>query len=407
MKRVNHPVHPLQPLHPLPPKNGRDVLSILSFLVGFVIVNFTISSAVRTFVLPRSAPDKLNAFLFRTWRRVFNLVLMRIERYETRDSIMALYAPIALMTLTPVWLFLITIGYAFMFWALGAEGWLKALSLSGSSLLTLGVTPPEGLWQTLLTFFEAATGMIMVALLIAYLPTIYATFQWRELLVTALATRAGEPPWGVTLLDRAYLVSRMGALHELWVEWESWFVDMEESHTSLGSTLFFRSQNPSRSWIIAAGAILDAAALYRAAVDLDPDPAADLMIRAGYLALRSIAKPFGFKIIDDPRFPDQPISVTRAEFDAACDQLRASGVPLKLDAQQSWLDYAGWRVNYDQTLLDLCDLIMAPEAPWSSDRSSGRWHLSPRFATPNRVRDPDLIYRAKKEAELPNVERHE
>ena len=139
MNGMIHPFHPVHPLHPFHPKSGRDVLSILSFLVGFVIVNFTISSAVRTFVLPRSAPDKLNAFLFRTWRRVFNLVLMRIERYETRDSIMALYAPIALMTLTPVWLFLITIGYAFMFWALGAEGWLKALSLSGSSLLISGV----------------------------------------------------------------------------------------------------------------------------------------------------------------------------------------------------------------------------------------------------------------------------
>ena len=85
MNGMIHPLHPVHPLHPLHPKNGRDVLSILSFLVGFVIVNFTISSAVRTFVLPRSAPDKLNAFLFRTWRRVFNLVLMRIERYETRD----------------------------------------------------------------------------------------------------------------------------------------------------------------------------------------------------------------------------------------------------------------------------------------------------------------------------------
>ncbi len=383
------------------------MLAILSFVIGFVIVNFTISSAVRTFVLPRSTPDKLNSFLFRTWRRVFNLVLVRIQRYETRDSVMALYAPIGLMTLTPVWLALIAVGYAGMFWALGAGSWFEALSLSGSSLLTLGVMPPEGWPQTMLAFFEAATGMIMVALLIAYLPTIYATFQRRELLVTALATRAGEPPWCVTLLERAYLITRMSALSGLWEAWESWFVDIEESHTSLGSTMFFRSQNPSRSWITAAGAILDAAALYRAAVDIEPDPSADLMIRAGYLALRSIAKPFGSKVPDDPRFPDQPISVTQAEFDAACDRLQAVGVPLKEDRQQSWLSFAGWRVNYDHVLLDLCDLIMAPEAPWSADRSSGRWHLSPRFATPNRVRDPDLIKRAKKEAELPNIGRKE
>ncbi len=378
--------------------------SIFSFLFGFALVNFTINSAVRTFVLPRSAPDKLTALLFRTWKQLFNLVLVRIERYETRDSVMALYAPIGLMTVTPVWLTLIMIGYTFMFWAVGAGDWLRAFSMSGSSLLTLGVTPPEGLLQTMLTFFEAATGMIMVALLIAYLPTIYATFQRRELLVTALATRAGEPPWAVTLLERAYLITHMQALHELWVEWESWFMDMEESHTSLGSTMFFRSQNPSRSWITAAGAMLDAAALYRSTVDLEPDPAADIMIRAGYLALRRIAMPFGFNILDDPQFPDHPISITRAEYEAACKRLEDTGVPLKPDREESWRDFAGWRVNYDQVLLDLCDLIMAPEAPWSSDRSQGRWPLSPRFLTPNRVRDPELIYRAKKEAELPSME---
>lgn len=181
-------------------------------------------------------------------------------------------------------------------------------------------------------------------------------------------------------------------------------MDMEESHTSLSSTMFFRSQNPSRSWVTAAGAVLDAAALYRSTVDLEPDPAADIMIRAGYLALRRIALPFGFKIVDDPRYPDHPISITRAEYDAACERLEAAGVPLKHDREESWRDFAGWRVNYDKVLLDLCDLIMAPEAPWSADRSQGRWPLAPRFATPNRVRDPELIYRAKKEAELPSME---
>lgn len=383
------------------------MLSILSFVVGFVIVNLTISSAVRTFVLPRSARDKLSASLFRMSQRLFNMVLVRISTYETRDSIMALYAPITLMTLTPIWLALIGIGYACMFWATGAESWLKAFSLSGSSLLTLGIAQPEGGMQTALVFIEAATGMIMVALLIAYLPTIYSVFQRRESLVTVFGTRAGEPPWAVTLIERAYLINRMAALHEMWVEWEAWFVDLEESHTSLTAAMFFRSQNPSRSWVTAAGAMLDAGALYRSTIDMEADPSTDLMIRAGYLALRSIARPFGFKVLDDPRFPEQPISITRAEFDAACERLVAAGVPLKENRDESWHDFAGWRVNYDQSLLDLCDLVIAPEAPWSSDRSFGRWFLSPRFATPNRVRDPELIYRAKKEAELPNVERHE
>jgi hypothetical protein len=30
----------------------------------------------------------------------------------------------------------------------------------------------------------------------------------------------------------------------------------------------------------------------------------------------------------------------------------------------------GWRVNYDAVLVTLAGLVMAPYAPWSSDRSA-------------------------------------
>jgi len=43
-------------------------------------------------------------------------------------------------------------------------------------------------------------------------------------------------------------------------------------------------------------------------------------------------------------------------------------VPLKADLDQGWRDFAGWRVNYDQVLVRLCALTLAPPAKWSSDR---------------------------------------
>ena len=73
--------------------------------------------------------------------------------------------------------------------------------------------------------------------------------------------------------------------------------------------------------------------------------------------------------IPNPSFPADPISITRAEFDAACEQLAAEKVPLKADREQAWRDFGGWRVNYDFVLLRLCTLTMAPPAPWSSDRA--------------------------------------
>ena len=44
-------------------------------------------------------------------------------------------------------------------------------------------------------------------------------------------------------------------------------------------------------------------------------------------------------------------------------------VPAPLHPEQAWADFHGWRVNYDDVLLNLAGLVMAPVAPWSSDRA--------------------------------------
>ena len=118
----------------------------------------------------------------------------------------------------------------------------------------------------------------------------------------------------------------------------------------------------------ASGAVLDAAALYSAVVDIPQDAQAALCLRAGYLALQSIADFFQISYNPRPKFPDDGISITREEFEIACEQLASGGVPLKADLDQGWQDFAGWRVNYDQVLVNLARLTMAPPASWSSDR---------------------------------------
>jgi hypothetical protein len=380
------------------------ILRILAFLLGLLIVFYALRSAIKTFVLPRAAPDGITRIVFRALRRAFNLLCLQVESYRQRDRIMSFYAPVGLVMLVPVLLAVVDVGFTLMFWGVREQSLADAFSLSGSSLLTLGFVAPITLPERILAFIEAAIGMTVTALLIAYLPTVYSVFSQREMLVSALEVSAGSPPWGVTLIERHYWLDRMHDLSGVWLEWERWFTQIEETHTSLSSVIFFRSQRPNRSWITAAGAVLDAASLVRAAVNITPDPRADLMIRAGYLALRSIALPYGFQLDDEPRFPRDPISVRREEFDAAYDRLADAGVPMRPDREQAWRDFAGWRVNYDAALIGLCALVMAPKAPWSSDRADGYWYLTPKFKTPNIALDEDTQYRERKEAELPNIE---
>ncbi len=341
----------------------------LVFILGLGLVILTIFSAIRTFVLPRSSPNLLTRGVFRVVRFFFNLRVRYARSYDERDQIMALFAPIGLILLVPAWLSLVLIGYAAMFWAIGVRPWPAALTASGSALFTLGfVSADNSLLVALLDFSESTVGLVLTALLISYLPTIYGAFSRREIAVALLEVRAGEPPSAVEMILRFHRIHGLHRLTEQWQSWEIWFAEVEETHTSLSTLVFFRSPQPHRSWVTAAGVVLDTASLTASTLDVPRDFHADLCIRAGYLALRRIADFFDIPYNAAPQ-PADPISISRLEFDEVYDRLHSLGVPLKADREQAWRDFSGWRVNYDTVLLALANLTMAPYAPWVSDRS--------------------------------------
>jgi hypothetical protein len=339
--------------------------------VGAIAVIVVLDAAIRTFVVPRGSFVLFTFLVFQGVRRVLAPFAPARRGYEARDRVFALYAPVALLALPAVSLVVVFGGYACMFAGIGARDWRTAITTSGSSLLTLGFEHPSDLPSVFLAFSEAAIGLGILALVIAYLPTIYNAFSRREVAVTELAIRAGTPPTPGEWLVRAHLTGFLTMMDSFWDAWLAWFTEVQETHTTYGALAYFRSPNPHRHWVTAAGAVLDTASIRLAVLDIPWTPNAPLCVRSGYLALREIAGFFGYDYEDDPA-PGDPISVTRDEFDEVCDRLLAAGLPLKSDREQAWRDFAGWRVNYDAVLLALASLVGAPYAPWVSDRSPRR-----------------------------------
>jgi hypothetical protein len=345
-------------------------------LLGAAAIIVVIDAAIRTFVLPRGATVTFTRLISRASRFVFDRFARPARSYENRDRVMALYAPFTLLLMPTVWIACVFGAFIGIFWAVESVAWSEALRLSGSALFTLGFDTPRHVGPMLLSFLEAALGLGLLAMLISYLPTIYGSFSRREIAVGQLAVRAGTPPSAPDMIIRAHRTGFAERLDPQWQLWERWFIEIEETHTSTGILSFFRSPNPGRSWITAAGAVLDAAALRLALLEIDWTPDAATCIRAGYLSLRAIADLFGIPYDPNPS-ADDPISVTKSEFVEVCERFAAAGVPLKADLEQAWRDFAGWRVNYDTVLLTLAGLVMAPYAPWSSDRSPARRHRPP------------------------------
>lgn len=354
------------------------LLRILLFFAGALIVGWTLMSAIRSFVLPRGDNVLLTRIIFRRMAALYRMRARKAQTYAERDRIMALFAPVTLLLLPVVWQFLVLSGYTMMFFALGEGTLYESFKISGSSLYTLGFFTVDSLpannavfVATVLEFSEATIGLGLFAIVISYLPTMYTAFATRETLVTLLEIRADSPPSAVQLIIRAYRIRGLESLTELWTSWEVWFAQIEESHTSLFALNLFRSPQPDRSWITAAGAVMDAAALMHAAVDVPRTAESQLCLRAGYVALRHIADFFRIPYNADADYRDY-ISISRDEFEDVLDQLASAGVPIKSDRDLAWKDFSGWRVNYDTVLLALCELVMAPYAPWSSDRGLQR-----------------------------------
>ena len=344
------------------------IIVVITGLAGATVAVLTVASALQTLVVPRGT-TLITHWVQHTVRAAFLMCTRGSRDYRTCDRIMARFAPTTLVVLPVVWLSLVLAGFVLMYWSLGADSWRKAFFASGSALFTTNFEPTANPLTGPLLMVLAGLGMGLLALVISYLPSLYQCYSQRELLVTSLEVEAGSPPSGPGLLERLLRIKGLSLLDTYWSDWKHWFNELENTHSAVPILVFFRSPAPERSWVNAAGAILDSAALVLSAIDTrgNPQPGAKLCIRSGYLALRRIGHYFGMPYDPAPG-PNAPIAVSRAEFDRACERLAEAGATLKADRDRAWRDFVGWRATYEGPLLRFAFLCMAPPAPWSSDR---------------------------------------
>ena len=118
----------------------------------------------------------------------------------------------------------VTFGFSFIFWAISHDTAQRSFEISGSSLFTLGFAEPEGTARIWLTFVEATIGLGLVALLISYLPTIYAAHSAREKGMNVLRPFAGTPPSPVDMLLNLHSANALDNL-ELWRTMADWTHD--------------------------------------------------------------------------------------------------------------------------------------------------------------------------------------
>jgi hypothetical protein len=376
-----------------------EVVKWPAFAVGIVIFLSVSISLLRVFIVPRGLSSKVGATVGWAVRRIFLLIANRFDTYEAKDRVLALQAPIVLFAFLITALGSYLLAFALMLWPFNTD-FPTALRESGSSLLTLGFAGRELVGPTVIHLSAAAAGLAVVALLIAYLPTIYGAFNRRELLVTVLQSRAGSPAWGPEILARHAMNGLLGDLPHFYSEWERWAADVAETHTNYLVLLYFRSPQPLRSWLVGLLAVMDSAAIQLAISPSTAPVQARLMLRMGFTALRDIASATGIPYDPDP-MPDDHIELTFEEFRAGIARIERFDFPMERTAEEAWPHFHGWRVNYESIVYALGDLIVAPPGPWSGTRQ----HLPDLMLIPHRPLDRSPVNPMKDAARRTDMDR--
>ncbi len=342
-------------------------LRVLAGVGGALGVLAVLSSALRSVVLPRAFPARVARVAFLAVRLPVGALAAREARRgnaRRREELLSLQGPLGILAQLGTWTVLVAVGFTGVLW--GVEGRPVSFAAvrdaareSGSSLSTLGIVRPAHTAGEFVAFVEAGVGLVLLALVVTYLPTIYGAFSRRESLVAQLAVRAGAPTTPTRLLRRSWELGRFERLEEVWHPWEEWFVDIGESHTSFPQLVFFRSPRADTSWVTAGVTILDAAALMRHALDLEPDSRSELTVRAGVSTLELIGEFLGI-----PPPSDDGVCLERQVFMDALSELAELGIPIVTDREQAWEAFAGERRRYESLALTIAGLADAVPTPW-------------------------------------------
>lgn len=358
-----------------------------SFAAGIVVIVLTSGSVARTLLLPGSRLGFLLKEIDQSTDKLFRAAGRFLGSHESRHRLRSVHAPLILAIQLWSWLALYLLGYALLLWP-ETHTLSRALKESGSSLVTLGFAVTGRGTTIVLDLLAAATGLIVVALQIAYLPTLYNAFNRRESDVALLAVRAGKPNWGPELLARVHLMDALPELGAFYATWERWAADVAESHSSYPVLLRFRTADPLSSWLTGFLAVMDSASLYASIAPEASPLQARLFLRMGFGCLQQLAGVVGISFNPDPR-PDDGIALTREEFDVGIARLQAYGFPIDRPVDEVWVHFQGWRVNYESIVYNLAYAIDAPPALWSGPRRHPVPQIAPRRILDRTPEDPE------------------
>ncbi|MFV0258993.1 MAG: potassium channel family protein [Acidimicrobiales bacterium] len=243
-------------------------MTVLAAVAGFVLIGLAVADLLNTLVTTsvsgaRWWPSQIIGLsLFWLVRR---LALRMPEASAARERVLASFGPLLVLVWLAMWSTIQIFGFGLIWWAVGdlsgGADLSTALYYSGVVYFTVGfgeVLPASELPRTG-AIMEAFSGVVTVALVIGYLPTLYGEYSAREQKLMTLDDGSDDRITPTHLVmawapdaDPARINARMG-------EWEEWVTGILETHSTVPLLQLFRSHDRRQNWVTALGLLCDTA----------------------------------------------------------------------------------------------------------------------------------------------------
>ena len=345
-----------------------DWLKIVGGLVIIVAVFYDLFQSV---ILPRPAVGKvaLTRYALRLLWRLWRWIGLRRARVYRRERWLAYFGPIAVFVLFGIWVLALDLGYALIFNGLRTglqpvqPTFGSALYFSSTTLVPLsyGDVLPVSTPARVVTVAETGTGIILAALVITLLFSLYQSFQRREELVVTLDAMAGAPPSGVQILESAAEHGMRNELVDTLDDWRRWAAAVLESHLAYPILVYFRSSHDNEAWLNSFGAIMDAAALVVSTIEDGSEGPARLMLTVGNHLVDDFAAYFSLRKSAEPY-------IEREEFEEATKRLVTAGYRSRPN-RDVWKEFSALRSRYAGPLNEMNKRLAIIPAQWIGDRS--------------------------------------
>jgi hypothetical protein len=353
-------------------------MRILIGIFGLLLLLAILWDAFESVILPRHVKRsfRIARFFYRTAWRFWSFTAGRIRNPKLRENYLSYFGPLSLLLLIAFWALAMVLAYAMLQWAAGSSlagpgtpGKFRTdLYFSGTTFFTLGlgdITPQTSIAR-ILSVAEAGTGFGFLAVIIAYLPTLYGGFSQREVNISLLDARAGSPPTAGELLRR-HGAKRIldDGLADYLRNWETWSGQLMETHLSYPFLCFFRSQHDNQSWVAAFTAILDTCAVLIAYGEGETKWQSQLTFAIARHAVSDLAQIFSLEsrppAVD--RLPEHDLAKMR-------QLLLDSGV--RCGGESSAEKLKELRLLYEPHLNALSKMLLMPLPTWGLETRPGQ-----------------------------------